>query len=179
MDRGLEAFQTGDYRKARKIFEKMSFSSEPLVSRQALYGLSCTRLVLADTPRQYAAALAQWQSWSRRAPLKYDIEDPRLLTPLLGRLAPPAGTKSQPVEKKPPTNKPDTVSLKRYKICEGKMRELKDRIEGLESQKKLLSYYVDYTARLEREIWNLKHKISSLEAIDKKILEKKKEISSP
>jgi len=179
LDRGMEAFQTGRYRKAEKIFGEMSLSEDPLVSRQALYGLSCTRLVLADSPRKYAAAKAQWQSWSRRAPLKYYTEDPRLLTPLLARLAPPAEDKVQPAEDKSSENKPDAVSLKRYKACEETIRELKTRIEDLESQKKLLTYYVDYTAKLEREIWNLKHKINGLEAIDKKILEKKKEISSP
>lgn len=179
LDRGIEAFQTGDYRKAGKLFAETSFSTDPLISRQAFYGLTCTRLVLANTPRQYAAALAQWQSWSRQAPLKYHVEDPRLLSPLLDRLAPQGEKKSQPVDEKTPVNKSDTFSLKRYKACEGRVNELEEHIKGLESQKRLLRYYVDYTARLEKEILNLKHQIQSLEAIDKKILEKKKEISSP
>lgn len=39
--------------------------------------------------------------------------------------------------------------------------------------------FMDKNAALEKEIMTLKHQISSLEAIDQKIEEKKKEISSP
>jgi hypothetical protein len=179
LDQGIEAFQTGDYRKAGKLFERMSRSKDPQVARKALYGLSCTRLTLADGSPEYAAALTQWQAWSRQAPLKYQAEDPRMLAPLLVRFSPPAVGKNQPPEKKPAAKQPSAIPLKRYQACQNKIQELETRIGNMEAQKKLLQYYVDYTTQLEKEIWNLKHKINSLEAIDKKILEKKKELSSP
>jgi len=179
LDQGIEAFQTGDYRRAGKIFKRMSSSKDPQVARKALYGLSCTRLTLANGSPEYAAALTQWQAWSRQAPLKYQAEDPRMLAPLLARLSPPAAVKNQPAEKSPAGRQSSAIPLKRYQACQEKIRELETRIGNMKTQKKLLRYYVDYTTQLEKEIWNLKHKINSLEAIDKKILEKKKELSSP
>ncbi len=179
LDLGIEAFQTGNYRRARKLFEQMSHSSDPRIARKALYGLSCTRLALAENPSEYTAALSQWRTWSRQVPLKYRSEDPRMLAPLLARLSPPAVVRKPPPEKKQSTRQSDAVPMKRYQACQDKIRELKTRLGNMEAQKQLLRYYVDYTAELQQEIWNLKHKINSLEAIDKKILEKKKELSSP
>jgi len=179
LDLGIEAFQTGDYRRAGKIFEQMRGSNDPLIARKALYGLSCARLALAESPSEYAAARSLWQTWNRQAPLKYRAEDPRMLAPLLARLPSPAAVRKRPPEKKQETRQSDLVPMKRYQDCQGKIRELKTRLGNMEAQKQLLQYYVDYTAELQKEIWNLKHKINSLEAIDKKILEKKKELSSP
>ncbi len=179
LNRGMEAFQTGDYRRAGELFERVRTSDDPQVARNALYGLACTRLVLAETPAQYAAALILWQEWNRLAPLKYRDEDPRMLAPLLGRLLSPRAERKQPPAKKPSGGQSATVPAKRYRACQDRLKEMETRITAMEAQKKLLQYYVDYTGKLEREIWNLKHKINSLEAIDKKILEKKKELSSP
>ncbi len=179
LNRGLEAFQTGDYRRAGELFERLRSSGDPQVARKALYGLACARLVLAETPAQYAAALVLWQEWNRRAPLKYRDEDPRMLAPLLGRLLSPRAVRKPAPAKKTAGGQSATVPAKRYRACQDRLREMETRISNMEAQKKLLQYYVDYTGKLEGEIWNLKHKINSLEAIDKKILEKKKELSSP
>ena len=178
LNSGLEAFQTGDYRRSGQLFEQVRRSADPQVAREALYGLACTRLVLAQTPAQYAAALALWQQWNRQAPLKYRTEDPRMLGPLLGRLLSPESVKRKP-PKKAAADQTGAISAKRYRACQSRVKEMETRLANMEAQKKLLRYYVDYTGKLEREIWNLKHKINSLEAIDKKILEKKKELSSP
>lgn len=84
-----EAYRAGDYDRAADLFLALSLvSSDPVLSRKALYGLACSKLALADSDEDMAEALDVWKRWASLAPDNPDIEDPRLLSPLLPRLAP-------------------------------------------------------------------------------------------
>ncbi len=179
LQKGLEAFQRADYPHALAIFEKLQRSGDPKTARQATYAAACVRLLSAANPREYRDALRQWQAWSRMAPLKFTGEDPRLLTPLLQRQLLTAAGKRASKREKPALWQKRAVPPAKYREQEKEIRKLKARIKAMQEQKPLWEYYVKHTAELENEIWNLKHKINRLEAIDQKIQQKKKEISSP
>lgn len=179
LQKGLEAFQSADYPRALAILEPLEHSNDLLVARQATYAVACVRLLLATGPQEYLDALHQWQTWSRMAPLKFAGEDPRLLTPLIRRQAPAAVKKRLTKGKDSATWRQPGVPLAKYRAREKEIRRLKALIKAMQEQKPLWEYYVKHTAELENEILNLKHKINRLEAIDQKIQQKKKELSSP
>ncbi len=76
-EEGLTAFQQGDYEKAQRCFEGVSKRavSEGL-RRKGLYGLACTRLLVAQTAEDYQAALHLWGLWNQLASPELGDEDP-------------------------------------------------------------------------------------------------------
>jgi hypothetical protein len=172
-DEAMDAFQKKEYEKAAPLFESLSRNSESETLRQkALYGLACTRLILAHTQDELDNAVATWDVWNHGGPAAKDSEDPRLLTPLIERIThqeAAAGASAKTLnqdEKMLYKNASTSKDLATYKnLLQAKDREL-ERVK----------------ARLlvkEREVRHLKGQIDSLEAIHLKIQEKKKEISSP
>jgi hypothetical protein len=161
LNRGDEAFRNEDYEKAIEIYSGLSQLAEnEKIRRKALYGLACTKLILAETASDLNESIILWDTWSQLLPQVTEDEDPRMLKPILQRKALP-GMDEERVKKRTNTSK-NKISLKA-------LEEKDNKILQLESQLK----------EMEKEIQKLKQQISSLEAIDQKIQEKKKEITSP
>jgi hypothetical protein len=167
-EEGMQAFNDGNYEKARVVFEALTESAETEgLRRRAFFALASTRLVLAQTPEEFSEAMSVWTCWSRQMPANPREEDPRMFTPFLLRLTPPGTSEThltqnhQPVKKVIVYNNPGGCK----DLLQVKEKEL-DRVKSkLESR--------------EKEIRRLKHQIDSLEAIHLKYQERKQGVSSP
>jgi len=161
LSQGAEAFRNGAYEIAIEIYSGLSqLAEDEKARRKALYGLACTKLVMAETANDLNESIILWDTWSQLLPPVTEDEDPRMLKPVLLRKALP-GMDEKRVKKRTDASK-NKVNLKTL--------EAKDtQILQLEAQLK----------EMEKEIAKLKQQISSLEAIDQKIQEKKKEVTSP
>jgi hypothetical protein len=167
-EEGMAAFQRGDYQGAQRYFEVVSKRAlNEDLRRKGLYGLVCTRLLMAQTADDYNAALNLWGLWIRLAPSELVDEDPRMLALLLPRLYPTELTNMSLV---PQVVLPSSlrssdapvVKVVKNKECEKQLRESDREVQ-----------------RLKRQIRTLRLQIEALEAIHRKIQEKKKEVSSP
>ena len=73
-----------------------------------------------------------------------------------------------------------TFIPERERAKEKEIQQLNDRLKVMENEiQTMLKKQADYVGVLEKQIQTLRDKIKSLEAIDQKIKEKKKEVSSP
>jgi len=167
-EEGLAAFQRGDYQGAQRYFEVVSKRAlNEDLRRKGLYGLVCTRLLVAQTADDYNAALNLWELWIRLAPPELVDEDPRMIALLLPRLYPTELTNISPVPRvvlPSSSRSSDTpvVKVVKNKECEKQLRESDREVQ-----------------RLKRQIRTLRLQTEALEAIHRKIQEKKKEVSSP
>jgi len=159
LERGNQAFQNNDYKKALEIYRMLSqLARNGDIRRKSLYGLACTRLVLAESPEELSASIILWDVWSQLESAETKDEYPILLRPLLLQKGLPEKIKIEPkkTEKEPDANK----RLKRIVVTKDKeILLLKNRIN-----------------KMDKEIKKLKHQLSSLEAIDKNINQKMTEI---
>ena len=161
LKRGNDAFQNQEYEKALELYERVSHLAEdPVIRRKAIYGMVCTRFLLANTAEEFDEAVALWDTWSGMLPENLSGEDPRMLQPVLMQKTIPVVSDNKPQEE---------AGRYIHKISINELKNKEDEIRRLRRQLK---------AR-EEEINKLKHQISSLEAIDRKIQEKKEEIASP
>jgi hypothetical protein len=167
-EEGIRTFRAGDYKTAGDLFEVVSTSSESeALRRKALYALACTRLALARDPDQYDAAMNLWELWSHSASAELPAEDPRMLSPLLERWRTPVQRIQPAASEMPAGNGPRAASAQPVKVIKDKDCE-----KVLQGKEKELQ-------RLRRQIEALRHQIEALEAIHRKIQEKKQEVSSP
>jgi hypothetical protein len=168
LEEGMQAFDDGDYEKARVVFEVLTESTESEgLRRKAFFALASTRLVQAQTPEEFNEAMSIWLCWNRQLPDDLKEEDPRMFTPFLLRLTPPGAQEAHLTQSQTPVKKiivyNNSGSCK--DILQAKEKEM-DRIKSkLESR--------------EKEIRRLKHQIDSLEAIHLKYQERKQGASSP
>ena len=131
-----QAYRDGDYDRAADLFLALSLvTSDPVLSRKALYGLACTRLAAADSDEEMAEAMETWSRWASLAPDNPDIEDPRLFTPLLPRLAPSNSDTKESVEN----------MEKEMNKLRAKLKQKSEDLEELQSQ-------LDALEQLHREI---------------------------
>ncbi len=165
-------FQSGNYNKAQKLFEHLRDSENNLIGRQALYGLACTNLVLAENTSQFNAAIELWTAWSKRLPHGIRLEDPRMLEPLLPGKIRPEQTRSD-------AGQNDRFSLILLRAKEKEIESLKNRLIDKENKIAKLSRQTAEIADLQQQIQLLQHQIKTFEAIDQKIQEKKKEFTTP
>ncbi len=160
LEKGYTAFKNKNYKKALEIFGILSqLSEENKIRRKALYGLACTRLILAENINDLNESIILWDAWSQLAPDEIDGEDPRMLRPFLERKAfyvIRKGSKKRLVLGK------HNVNLNELQNKEKEINDLQEKMKNMEN-----------------EIQVLKHQIDSLEAIDQEIQQKKQEISSP
>jgi len=166
-DDAMQAYQAADYRKALFLFEILSTTtSDEIMRRRALFAAVSTRFLIARSHTEYLEALAQWESWTRLLPTLSECEDPRLLTPFLIRMTPPAGPgKSAPAP-------PKAVKSMTYSSLLNCKEALQNREKELEQMRSRL-------AGRDREIRRLRNQITTLEEIHLKFQEKKQEASSP
>ena len=173
-----QAVQKGQFKKAIEGFEILRHSADPKIARKAFYGLVCAYLNLAEDPVEFRRVLMLWQEWSKLAPKGLEDEDPRLLGPLLQAKMLSESNSTRKAE--PPRSNEDDLDQKRLRAKEQEIQRLNDQVKVLKKEiQTLLKDHTDYMAEMEREIQALQDKIKSLQAIDQKIEEKKKEVSSP
>ena len=173
-----QAIQNGDFKKALEGYEILQHSSDDKIARKARYGLACAKLSLAENPEDVREALMLWDAWSKHAPADLEEEDPRILGPLLkSRILP----KPNKIETRPAVIPDEKLGLEKLlRAKEKEIQQLNDRLKVMENEiQTMLKNQADYVGVLERQIQTLRDKIKSLEAIDQKIKEKKKEVSSP
>ncbi len=78
------AYQAEDYDLAAERFSAIrEETADRRLARMALFGLACSRFMLAETPEAYIQALELWQGWIDNAPEMVHSEDARLIDPLL------------------------------------------------------------------------------------------------
>ncbi|MFH2067248.1 MAG: hypothetical protein ABIK15_18755 [Pseudomonadota bacterium] len=160
LKRGDMAFQEGNYQKALEIYSILSQLSEnKTTQRKALYGLACTKLVLAKNQTELNKAIILWDTWSQTVPQGSYDEDPRMLRPIL-------------TEK----NMSGIIPKKQIVIIENPEQ---DRITSkiIQSKTDEITNLQNRIASQQKELETLKHQINSLEAIDQDMLQKKKDIS--
>ncbi len=167
-EEGVQAFEDGDYEKARVVFEVLTESAETESMRsKAFFALASTRLILAQTPEEFNEAMSVWACWSRQLPDEMREEDPRMLTPFLQRLTAPGAPETNLTKSRAPVKKIIVYSNP------GGCKEL------LQAKEKELERIRSRLETREREIRRLKHQIDSLEAIHLKFQERKQGASSP
>ena len=158
--RGNDAFHNNDFQKALEIYSSLSqLSKDDKIRRKALYGMACTRLIMADNVNDLNEAIILFDTWSQLLPTDIETEDPRMLKPVILRKALPGVTEER-IKKRSNTSK-NKENLKQLEAKDSEILRLQTRVK-----------------EMAQEIQTLKRQISSLEAIDQKIQEKKKEITS-
>lgn len=173
-----QALQKGDFKKALEGFEILLHAADEKVARKASYGRACAHLSLAETTNEIREALILWQAWSDQAPSDLENEDPRLLMPLL---------RSKLLIKKSEKGTVEGRLPRKIKECENLIKDKEEEIERLNNlvkhmEKEIQTLSKNHTVcvgEMEKEIQALKDKIKSLETIDQKMKEKKKEVSTP
>jgi hypothetical protein len=167
---GLLAFEREDYQEAANIFGALSKSATTgELRRKALYALACTRLMMAQNRDEIDVAWNLLELWSQTAPVEMNDEDPRMLTPVLSRFAPPPMSAVAPLQPAvPPPSMPNkaasisAIKVVKDKECERQLRESDKEVQ-----------------RLKKQIKTLRHQFEALETIHRRIQEKKKEVSNP
>ena len=184
LERALTTYDEGHYELARSRFSALQAdSTSPIIVRRAWLGEICCRLLLADSPAEYTAAISMWHEFTRTQPDGVIVWDPKLIDPLIVRMVPAAavdigpgpgrqplpeapakpaaGDKSTPIKRvqRPPRLEPDLAALK------------KKAEQAAQLQRKLDEVVAENNA--------LKAKIKALETIDQNIQKKKTEISAP
>lgn len=186
LDSGLQFFELGDIQKASEIFQNLSNDSDnDHIRRKALYGLACTKLILAQNQEQFNDAFALWENWSKLRGPRLGNEDPRMCRSLFQKAVPSSAELSSPKIGQPEASvesddsieeeseqSPDAASS--HKQDNGSQtpscyRMLKNREKEIRTLKAA-------NAKMKRDIQILKNQINSLEAIHRKIQEKKKEM---
>jgi TolA-binding protein len=160
---------------AQKFTALREQTANPAMARMALYGLACTRLMQANTPKEYQEAIALWNTWVQSAPKKNpEYEDPALLAPLLAEKMLfshiPLGK-----EDLAPTAAEPSVPQWLLVRANQELQRLKGQLDAtaleLEARDKRIK-------SLEKEIERLNQQIKAFESIDQKIQKKKNAIPS-
>lgn len=159
-DSAMKAFQEGDFSRAGEIFASLAeASTHGEGKRRALYGLACSRLMLAKDGDSLKAAMAIWEQWQEQVAGEVGGEDPRMLDPVLRRLVSltPMGGSGSKI--------PGPPAGGHRKPLQGKEEELRQKEEELRAR--------------EEEIQRLREQIEALEAIHHAIEQKKKGTTIP
>ncbi len=193
VDEGNRLFFEGSYKDAETVFQSLQQSGSTVVMRQALYGLACTRFMLAKNKQEYLDAVKILERWRQMAPASFEEEDPRMLIALF-----PGVLSGHPEEDQSGTVSAEGGSLMRILNYEKEISDLESeissqqkKIEALEKQtgsmkamqesmKKMqdtIKAKEDATKAMEEELVKLRSQIKTFESIDQEIQEKKQGIS--
>lgn len=185
LNMGMEIYQAGDFEKAAEIFENLTKdAANDIIRRKALHGLACTQLILAQNQNEFGDAMVLWENWSNIRGNKLGAEDSRMLSPLFQRifqtLPKSPAEESEPDEDEDIEEEPEEPALlpnmtepsklghtrKEPGVCSKLLKNREKEIQTLKTS----------NAKMKKDIQRLKDQINSLEAIHRKIQEKKKEI---
>lgn len=186
---GNKLFWDGKYTEAEAMFLWLQHSDDPDVTRQALYGLACTRLIQAENRQAYVEAVEILDLWQAMSSVTSGKEDPRMLLSVFDETSQEdqaEGTEGHGLVR---------IFDCRKKICtlESRIDELNDLLAASEKKtssinkmaasikvlKKRLSIKEESEQAMAEELVKLKGQLKTLETIDQEIQEKKQGISSP
>jgi hypothetical protein len=176
-ENALSVYKAGDYEQAMNLFRTLSTTrTHEKLARRAWLGEICCSLMLADTPADYAAAIAHWHEFGKSAPENGDVWDMALLDPLIARLTPQNTARVSKIDL--PAAQ---VSGETTESADRRQSNLQHPPEFSALEKKSAQ-----AARLQRRLdavvaenLSLKKKIKALEAIDQDIQKKKTEMVAP
>jgi len=192
---GNRFFGDGDYESAETVFQNLQQSENPIVIRQALYGLACSRFMLAEDRQEYIDAIEILELWRRISSTGLEREDPRMLLEVF-----PEALPSAPEGGSQGASSGEKHFLVRVLDYEKEIGDLENRLAGLKKQIKEIERQKgsiksmeaameameeameasENTARImEAELLKLREQIQTIETIDQEIREKKQGISSP
>ncbi|MCP4746537.1 MAG: hypothetical protein GY874_10430 [Desulfobacteraceae bacterium] len=143
------------------------------IARKALFGLACSKFMIADSPESYADAIKLWEKWTKFAPRSWENENPILVAPLVrekmlfSNIPPLPITGNDSFKIKKMTSK--QLLIRTTQELDIHKRKLKD------SEAKSRGQTVKIN-NLKNEIVKLKRQIKALETIDQKIQKKKNAI---
>lgn len=171
---GHEAFQKGDFKKALETFDNLRHQARnDEIVRNAIFALACTHFALAETPEEFKAAMALWQTWKQLLPASVAPEDPRMLDQLLHR-------ELSRVEAKGASHSKKTSQYRQeLKTKQREIHSLKQELKAKEKEIMTLKEQNTCLKEKEVELEKLRNQIKALEAIEHKMQKKKKKISSP
>jgi hypothetical protein len=195
LDEGNRLFMAGDYSAAAAIYENLKETGDQEVIRPALYGLACSRFMMAGNRQEYLDAIEVFELWQRISPATPKQEDPRMLLVLFPE--PDSGEEESDEDalSDPEQNKLMWFFNSREKIdeLEAKIIRLQKEVAAYESHKESMKELAAVnraqrdaleakeasTRAMAKELAKLREQIHTLETIDQEIQEKKQEISSP
>lgn len=148
----VDSYLAGQYEKATYIFQRLSGNTaDPVVARKAYYGLACARLATARTPEELHAGLNIWNTWVQMTPEGLPSEDPRLMTPLLPRLAPSGSTESPALLSEEEIDR-ELSRTKRLAGCQEETGKVKEALRKKTAEAEALRSQLNALERLHQEI---------------------------
>jgi hypothetical protein len=202
-----DAFYNKSFLKAEELFKKLTGGAlNSDVRRMALYGLACTRFVLAENDDELNQAFDYWYSWYKIPYENISGEDPRMMEPVFEKIITHRWTLDTLIEKTLTDEAPDTLNNTKYlqngpeNLVEspaekelGYEKPLADKnqvpvtaVEAsspgielqylLESREKEILKLRQQLGSMEKNIKSLKNQIHAIEEIHQEIFEKKKGI---
>lgn len=151
----VDSYLAGQYEKATSIFQRLSGNnSDPVLARKAYYGLACAHLATAKTPAELHEALNLWNTWVQMTPEGLPGEDPRLMTPLLPRLA---SSSSPKAESPAPMLSDEEIErelarTKRLAGCQEETNRVKEALRRKTSEAEALRSQLNALERLHQEL---------------------------
>jgi TolA-binding protein len=171
----VAAYESEEYAIAEKRFiELRKRTMDNGLARMALYGLACTRLIMAKTPQEYHQALALWENWVQLTENDYCRESPKLLDPLIQKKMLFSNIPLTPAVN---NEKDSDEMVSKWLVINAakELERLKVRLAAAENTSQKRKKRI---GTLEKQIAELKRQIKALETIDQKIQKKKSAIPS-
>lgn len=200
---GNRLFKEGDYSAAADVFQNLKETGNQDVIRPALYGLACSRFMLADSKQEYLEAVEILELWKRISPPSLEQEDPRMLLSLFAEGALPRDSKGE-TDGRPDSEEhflmwsfnceeridalEDQIAVMKKEITayekkKTAMKEIESSMAEMEAANKamkdVLEEKEDTMRAMVEELSKLREQIRTIETIDQEIQEKKQGISSP
>lgn len=204
LNEGTRLFEEGNYSAAAAVFQDLQETGHQDVIRPALYGLACSRLILASDKEEWLEAIEILELWRRISPPNFEREDPRMLLSLLEMETFPGGSKGEAngwldlkdhfiswvsdYKKRIDELEEQIVSLnsviETYQSQANAMEEFNGKsMEEMEAANKALEETLkakeNAMQEMAEELSKLRGQIKTFETIDQEIQEKKQGISSP
>jgi len=195
LDEGNRFFKEGDYSSAVTVFQDLKETGDQEVIRPALYGLACSRFMLAESKQEYIEAVKVFELWQRISPGTLEQEDPRMLLALFSKVQPgdlgeePDGPRISEnyffmwffdYEERIGELEDQITELKKeIATCEQQKNAVKEMEAANEAMEETLKKKEDTVRSMAEELSKLRDQIKTFETIDQEIEEKKQGISSP
>lgn len=182
LDEGRRLFRAGDFSAAEEIFSNLQntgiqTNGRPHMARQVLYGLACTRLMLAENRAEYLEAVRLLDKWRRISPVSLEPEDPRMLLSFFPETIFQSNEdNANSSESEMSVEEPFLMLIYDY---EKEIDTLQDRIRSMENQLKRIDSQEAAMKTMAAELEKLRDQIETMETIDQEIQEKKQGITSP
>ncbi len=183
----MALYDDDDFQRAAEHFQLLwTTATDPAVKKEALHGLACSRLVLADKPEEFDTARELWRQWKYTTgpgiPENYrvlygPVMEKWFSTEYCGPLCPQIEEET-PV---PPLSCPE-IALPvesyygAYAEAAAQNTELRNRLKKRENEIRTLQ---QQASKMEKAVKALKSQIAAIEEIHQEINEKKKGIQTP